>query len=193
MSSFSKLILYTLILISLRITHKLLSPRASKIKETFKEERLMYGLTSRYFLSSLTNSEFEEYCSYLLNKKGYSNIISISEDFRGGISLICSSTNNSKIYVSCIQSYCRESNIDDNYDTIERSDLQKFVGAMIHDNILEAIVITNGNFSKDAIKYIEQLPSRYNIRLIDGIALSKESWAISQKNIKDLSLANLLS
>lgn len=193
MSPFSKLILYTLILVSLKIIHKILSPKESKIRDIFKEERLMYGLTSRYFLSNLTNSEFEEYCSYLLNKKGYSNIIPISEDFRGGLSLICSSFSNSKIYVSCIRSDCRESNIDSNYDTIEISELQKLIGVMLHDKIQEAIVITNGTFSTDAIKYIEQLSSQYNIRLIGGIALSKESWAISKKNIKDLSLANLLS
>ncbi|MFU0824666.1 restriction endonuclease [Clostridium sp.] len=193
MDPLKKLILCVSTLIFLKILNKLLYPMEDKIKNRFKQEMAVYGLISRYFLSNLSQNEFEEYCSYLLNNIGYSNIMPISEDFTGGLSLVCNKSSNSKIYVSCVKSPYKENNTDDNYAIVGRPELQKFIGIMVHDKVKKGIVITTGDFSDYAIEYVNHLPLEYDIKLINGIELSKISWEIRQKNIKNLSLANLLS
>ncbi|KYH29220.1 MULTISPECIES: restriction endonuclease [Clostridium] len=193
MNPLKKLILCVFILILLNILNKLLYPIEDKIKKRFKQETAIYGLISRYFLSHLSESEFEEYCSYLLNNMGYFNIVPISEDFIGGLSLICNKSSNSKIYVSCIKSPYKENNTDDKYAIVGRPELQKFIGIMVHDKVKKGIVITTGDFSDHAIEYVNHLSSEYDIKLINGIELSKISWEIRQKNIKNHSIANLLS
>ncbi|MEA4828267.1 MAG: restriction endonuclease [Clostridium sp.] len=193
MSPYTKLFLYTVILIALNLTNKYLIPSEDDVCNKFKDHRLMYGLTSRYFLSKLSNYEFENFCSYFLIKKGYSNVDIISESFNGGVSMTCIGSDFKKIYVSCIKSTNKESNNDDNYENVGSPELQKLIGAMVHDKIFNGIVITNGNFSNGAYRYINQLSNKYNIKLIDGINLSKDSWEIRKKNIADLSLIDILS
>lgn len=184
MSPYTKLFLYTIILIALNLADKYLIPSEDDVYNRFKDHRLMYGLTSRYFLSKLSSYEFESYCSYFLIKKGYSNVDMSSESFNGGVSMTCIGSDFRKVYVSCIKSIDKESNNDDNYENVGRPELQKFIGAMVHDEVPNGIVITNGNFSNDAYKYIDKLSNDYNIKLIDGINLSKDSWEIRKKNME---------
>lgn len=194
MNPFLKLMLFIVILICFKFTRKFLSPKEIEIKESFKEQRLKYGLASRHFLSNkLSDREFESCCAYFLINDGYSNITHVSEDFKGGLSLICNEHDDSKIYVSCIKSSHKENNLNDDYDTVGRPELQKLIGIMIHDKVYKAIVITTGNFSSDAKKYVEQLSSEYNIQLIDGISLSRSMWKIRENNIQNLSIENLVS
>lgn len=193
MNTFIKFLLLIAVLILFKIINKYLASSINKIKDKFKEERLMYGLTSRYLLSQLTAKEFEEFCSYYLVKNNYANINTISEAYDGGLSLTCSDSSFNKIYVSCIKSDAKENNRDDAYSSIGRPTLQKFVGAMAHDKIRNGIVITNRDFTKDAIEYINNLPKSYNIKLVGGVNLSKSCWELRKRNLLDLSLADLLS
>ena len=193
MNTFSKFLLLIAILIAFKIINKYLASSVSKIKDKFKEEKLMYGLTSRYFLSQLTPKEFEEFCSYYLVKSNYANIDVISESFHGGVNLVCSDSNFTKTYVSSIKSDTKENNKDDSYSSTGRPALQKFVGAMAHDKINNGIVITNGDFTKEAIDYVNKLPENYNIKLLGGVNLSKSCWELRKKNLLDLSLVDLIS
>ncbi len=193
MNTYSKFFLLIGILILFKLLNKYLMSFNNKIENRFKEEKLMYGLTSRHFLSQLSFSEFEEFCSYYLTKNNYANINFVSESFHGGLTLICSDSNFNKIYVSCIQSDSKENNNNDDYNSIGRPELQKFIGCMLHDEILNGIVMSNGYFTKEAMDYVNSLPKEYNIQLMDGISLSKSCWDIRKKNIIDLSLIDVIS
>lgn len=191
MNTYTKFFLLIGILVLFKILSKYLQSFHGKIEDKFKEEKLMYGLTSRHFLSNLTYKEFENFCSYFLTKNHYANIYTVSEAFNGGISLICSDSNFDKVYVGCIKCDSKENKNNDVYNSTGRPELQKFIGAMVHDKIYNGIVITNGDFTKEAIEYINNLPKHYNIELIDGIGLSKACWNIRKKTLLDLSLVNL--
>jgi hypothetical protein len=191
MNIYAKFFLLIGVLILFKILNRYLISFVGKIQDRFKEEKLMYGLTSRHFLSQLSFKEFEEFCSYYLTKNNYANITNVSEAFHGGLSLICSDSSFEKVYVSCIKSDSKENNNNDDYKPTGRPELQKFIGGMVHDKILSGIVITNGDFSKEAMEYVNNLPEDYNIELIDGINLSKACWEIRKKNIMDLSLVDV--
>lgn len=176
MSHFSKFLMLMLILISIKVLNMLISPLQSRINNEFKQQRLKFGLISRSFLSNLNKYEFEDFCRYFLLFNGYNDIFNISEDFNGGLSLVCSNSNGNRVYVSCVKSEHKNDNIDDVYSIVGIEELQKFVGLMLCDGVKEGIVLANGNFSNDAIKFTHKLSQKYKIQLIDGISLSKKWW-----------------
>lgn len=188
MSPFSKFLMLILIFISIKVLNMLISPLQSRINNEFKQQRLKFGLISRFFLSNLNKYEFEDYCRNFLLHNGYNDIFSVSEDFNGGLSLVCTNFNGNRVYVSCIKSEQKKDNTDDIYSTVGIKELQKFVGLMLCDGVKEGIVITNGDFSNDAIKYADKLSQEYKIQLIDGISLSKDSWEIREKSFINVSL-----
>lgn len=187
MNPYFNFFLFIAIILILKIANKYFIPSKDEIKERFITKKLYYGLTSRYFLSKITDQQFEEYCYYFLDKQDYTNTTHISEEIEGRLSLICSKNKISKIYVSCFKATCEEGkNTNDNYQLIGRPYLQKFVGIMVHDEIHDGIVITNGSFSQEAKEYVKTLSEKYNIKLIDGIDLSKLSWEIRKRNVMKL-------
>jgi hypothetical protein len=173
----------------IRLGHK-------KINIKFNAQYMKYGFLSRYYLSgNLTPYNFEEWCKYILKNMHYNNLENISENIEGGVNII-STNNNIPTYISTrlygLQSG-EKNNISDNYKTIGRPEVQKFVGALVHDGVKNGIIITTGGFSKEANEYVKSLGGDYLIVLIDGISLTKELRKIRRREIATRIAAGVMS
>lgn len=51
---------------------------------------------------------------------------------------------------------------------VGRPNVQKLLGQMVHDGVPTGIIITNGQFSGEAIEFAGQLPENHKIHLING-------------------------
>ncbi|MCY6484079.1 restriction endonuclease [Clostridium aestuarii] len=194
MNLYIKLILYLFVIFILKIINKYLIPSVHKIKKSFNSDRLKYGLVSKYFLSNLTNSEFENYCKYFLENRNFKDITNISKPTTNGLTLTCKDSNNSKIHINCFKANCKnENNIGDNYESIGQSYIEEFIGVMVHDKITHGMIITNGNFTSETKKHVQNLPPKYNVELIDGTLLSSFSWQIREKIVMKLSSQQILT
>jgi restriction endonuclease Mrr len=167
-----------------------------RLEDWFDGEYIKYGFLSRYYLSShLTQYKFEEWCIYVLESMGYKNLTNISELIEGGVSIIAPDKNKTT-YIST-RLYGLESdsksNLNDKYFKIGRPELQKFVGALVHDNITDGILITTGDFTEEAINYVKSLPPMYSIMLIDGITLTKYLRKLRKKEISTRMTGGLIN
>jgi restriction endonuclease Mrr len=133
----------------------------------------------------MTPSKFEEWCKIILEDMGYKNLNNVTELFEGGVNL--SSIEKSQCTYISTRLYKlkdnKKDNVNDNYETIGRPELQKFVGALVQDKVKKGIIITTGDFTSDAKEYLKSLPSEYSITLIDGIQLTKRLRNLRQKEI----------
>jgi hypothetical protein len=168
------------------LSNKAIKLGYKKLENRFDEEYIKYGFLSRYYLSShLTQYKFEEWCIYILESMGYKNLTNVSELIEGGVNIIAPDKNRTT-YIST-RLYGLDSdnkkNLNDKYYKIGRPELQKFVGALVHDNITDGILITTGDFTDEAINYVKSLPDKYSIVLIDGIALTKYLRKLRKKEI----------
>jgi hypothetical protein len=168
------------------LSNKAIKLGYKKLEHWFREEYIKYGFLSRYYLSSqLTQYKFEEWCIYILESMGYKNLTNVSEFIEGGVNLVAPDKNKTT-YIST-RLYGLDSdnkkNLNDKYCTIGRPELQKFVGALVHDNIMDGIIITTGDFTDEAINYVKSLPSKYSMVLIDGITLTKYLRKLRKKEI----------
>lgn len=185
LNTFNLIPLFIVLIIVLKIINNRLDAKQSKLQSEFAKEKLKYGLTSRYSLAQLTDFEFIDFCNEFLEEQGYENIKIISENIEGGITFIADKNKTSDIYVHCYKTISEDnSNTNDTYAHIGRPSLQKLVGAMVKSNIHNAVVITNGGISLEAIEYIKTLPEVYNIELLCGVKFSKACWNIRVNNIK---------
>jgi hypothetical protein len=183
-----KMRLITLLIFAavLILSNKVIKSGYKKLEDWFGEEYIKYGFLSRYYLSSqLTQYKFEEWCSYILESMGYKNLTNVSELIEGGVNIIAPDKNKTT-YIST-RLYGLDSdnkkNISDKYCKIGKTEIQKFVGALVHDNITDGILITTGDFTDEAINYVNSLPPKYTIVLIDGITLSKYLRKLRKKEI----------
>jgi len=187
------LLLLTMIFIILIYSGKIIKEMKNTAEWQFKSDYLKYGYLSRYYLSmNLSPSKFEDFCKDILGKMGYKNLEYVSETMESG--------NNIRLTSSKLSTYIstrlygvknnEKRNIDDSYEAIGRSEVQKFIGALVHDKIKNGIIMTTGDFTEEAIKYTESLPGEYTIKLIDGIALTKELRKIREKEIIDIMICN---
>ncbi|MCY6372481.1 restriction endonuclease [Clostridium ganghwense] len=191
MKTFNIIPLLIVLIIVLKIINSRLDTEQSKLRNEFAKEKLKYGLASRYSLSQLPNNQFIDFCNEFLIENDYKNIKLISEKLEGGITFTADKGKTLNIYIHCYKAINEEnSNTNDNYTHVGRPALQKFVGAMVEDNIYNALVITNGNISGEAKEYVENLPQIYNMELIDGINFSKACWDIRKNNIRKEFLQN---
>lgn len=181
------LLVFVLVLI---FSSKLIKFIENKINSKFNSEYVKYGFLSRYYLSSrFTDREFQEWCKYFLKNMHYRNLKNVSENFEGGISFI-STNNKNPTYISTRLYQLKDSeknkqkkNVDDSYKAIGRPEVQKFVGALVHDRVKSGVIITTGDFTQEAIEYVRSLPKDYLIVLIDGAALTKELRKIRKREI----------
>jgi restriction endonuclease Mrr len=167
-----------------------------RLEDWFDEEYIKYGFLSRYYLSShLTQYKFEEWCIYVLESMGYKNLTNVSELIEGGVNIIAPDKNKTT-YIST-RLYGLESddkkNLNDKYFKIGRPELQKFVGALVHDNITDGILITTGDFTEEAINYVKSLPAMYSVVLIDGITLTKYLRKLRKKEISTRMTGGLIN
>jgi len=186
------LTLLFIILITLIAFGKITKTINDNIEKNFKSDYLKYGFLSRYFLANnLTPLEFEDFCKDILKNMGYKNLENFSESFEGGINL-CSTNKNTRTYISAklyglIKNEDEESkeNLDDKYEKVRRPEVQKFIGALVHDEVKNGIIITTGDFTDEAKEYVKNLPEDYSIFLIDGISLTNKLRNVRNKEIMD--------
>lgn len=157
------------------------------IRDKFNKENLKYGLTSRYILSQLTDLEYQDFCFDFLKDLDYKNIKQISENYEGGVTFIADKHNINNKYIHCFKANKKkESNNIDDYSSIGRPAVQKLIGAMVKNNISNAVIITNGDLTQESMEYIKTLPQKYNIKLFTATDFSKSCWSIRQNNVKKL-------
>lgn len=196
--------LYFTLIICLIVTNLLISITYKLYSKWYNKNYLKYGFLSRFYIYNefsphmgnypfawffayrkpLKPTRFEQWCKYFLKNLGYENFLFISEHYEGSVNLQ-TVNNNITTYVSTRLYGLSEGykNINDNYATIGRPEVQKFVGALVHDRIKNGIIITTGDFTSEAIEYIKSLPPEYYVRLIDGITLTKNLRQIRKKEI----------
>jgi restriction endonuclease Mrr len=168
------------------LSSKVIKLGYKRLESWFDEEYLKYGFLSRYYLSGhLTQYKFEEWCVYVLENMGYKNLTNVSELIEGGVSIIAPDKNKTTYISTRLYGleFDSKKNINDKYFKIGRPELQKFVGALVHDNITNGILITTGDFTDEAINYVNSLPPKYSIVLIDGITLTKYLRKLRKKEI----------
>lgn len=166
-----KLTTLFIILLTLLLIRKILNFVDLKIQKYIKHEYLKYGFISRNYLAdNLNEHEFENWCEIFLDKMGYKNIYHLSAENKSPVNLACV-IDNRTIYI--LTKLCKPKNAadNDNFESIGRPELQKFIGTMIQNQIQYGIIMTTGNFTKEAIEYVNTLPLKYSIKLIDGIDL----------------------
>lgn len=160
----------------LRITFRYI--KLNKISE-LETNKFLYGVYSRRHLYCLTPNEFEKWCSYLLRRLGYENVVTTIKTGDGGKDIVCEK-DNEKIYIECKKYLYKElaehnikmsCNENTNHQVVGREILQKLVGSMVVDGVYKGMVITTSSFNTNAIKYVNSLPSEYKVRLIDGKTL----------------------
>lgn len=139
-------------------------------------KKFLYGVYSRRHLYDLTPREFEKWCAYLLRRLGYENVITTSANSDGGKDILCTK-NGEMYYVECkkfmykeLADHKKDMGCSENISPslVGREILQKLVGAMVGDKVYKGIVITTSDFNYNAIKYVSNLPSKYQVELIDG-------------------------
>ena len=107
----------------------------------------------------LSDHEFEQFCSDVLNTLGYRTKVTKAK-CDGGKDLIGTDQQGNKLYGECKQW---------TKTTVGRPALQKLRGAMADANIKQGMFITTSRFSKPALEYAK----RNNIRCVDQNELNK--------------------
>lgn len=172
---------------ALKIIGKVLLDFKAKAELTNTKNKLNYGLASRKDLSSLSNTSFITWSLGILIELGFSNLQIMSYKLSDGYQ-IKALINGSAAYIKFIKLKPKDIPTDeDDYPTVGRPDLQEFVGTMEKDNIKIGYVITNGNFSSDAVEYASTMPGGYYLKLIDGCELTR----LHRRNQKQYLVANI--
>lgn len=171
-----------LIWVALNLYRKILETLIRNLETFEKKEWYKYAFLSRKHLVQLPIADFEEWCCYFLKRQSYSDINIISTWQDNNYKTISCTNDTEQVYVWCKLTKEIDEKVDD-YENIDRSELQKFIGTMEHDNVAEGIVITTGDFNKGALEYVENLPKRFTITLYDGASLSKMHRKMREKEV----------
>jgi hypothetical protein len=161
------------LIVTLKIIGMILMDFKDKVNLTNSRNRLTYGLASRKDLSRLSNSSFITWSVGILRDIGFSNIKIMSYKLSDSYQ-IKASINGTQAYIKFFKLQLKDTpSNEDDFSTVGRPDLQKFVGTMELDNIKIGYVITNGNFSSDANEFAATMPDGYYIKVIDGCELTR--------------------
>lgn len=188
MMDYLEKILYMITLIvTLKIISMIILDFKAKVNLTNSGNKLLYGLATRKDLVKLSGFSFILWCLNTLGEIGLSSmkIVSkkLSDDYQ-----VKATVNGMPAYVKFVKLRLKDNAVDeDDYLAIGRPELQKFVGSMEHDNVKIGYIITNGNFTDDAVKYTSTLPNQYYLRIIDGCELTR----LHRRNQKQYLVANL--
>lgn len=178
------ILILLLMLIAINIVKKLIAVISNIFESQYQEQFLRYGLVSRSYLSKLNSTDFDKWCLELLENLGYEDVTFVSNSYSVERSLVCSKENK-KYYVICSLLSLKDKNKDpDDFEAIDEVKVQRFLGELAHDKVKNSIIITNGNFSKNAIDYAQSLSENYNIRLIDGIELTNLFRSMRKNNLR---------
>lgn len=113
----------------------------------------IYGLTPR---------EFEMWSGDFLKKLGYKDIKYTELGPDGGKDIICKKFDE-VVYVECK----RYSNSKYATWLITEAIVKKLLGAMVHDDIKQGVIITTGNVTDEAIEFARTLDNTVSIRIIN--------------------------
>lgn len=142
---------------------------------------LNYGLVSKGTLCELKYRLFVLWCSKLLERNGYEKIEIIKTPALYGRDIVCEK-DSEKYYVLCLKMGLRSTKYDD-FETVGRPDLQRFVGEMVQNGINRGIVLTTGYFTQPALEYAEKLPPPLRLEIVNGDKLSMLHWTLREKEI----------
>ncbi|MDP4089076.1 MAG: restriction endonuclease [Bacillota bacterium] len=136
--------------------------------------RISYGLVSRKDLKYLSNSEFIRWCTGILENMGFSNIGILNTGLKSDYQILAR-INSRNACIKCIklEHMDAEGGGEDDYETVELSEIQSFVGTMEHDGISIGYVFTNGCFSSEALEYSSTLPDNLFLKTVDGCELTR--------------------
>lgn len=167
-----------------------------KLNGWYKLEYVKYGFLSRHYLcSNIAAYEFEDWCKSILESMGYNHLKKISETMEGGVNL--TSVNNNTYNYICTRLYGLQTdnkdNVSDDYKKVGRPEIQEFIGALVHDEVKNGVIITTGDFTDEAIEFVNLLPKEYSVVLIDGITLTKELRKIRKKEVSARLAAGLMN
>lgn len=128
-----------------------------------KAKHINFKYKNRHFNNidymKLSNHQFEQFCSDLLNSLGYKTKVTPAKA-DGGKDIVGTDPNNKRIFGECKQWTTT---------TVGRPAIQKLKGAMVDANVTEGIFITTSRFSQQALEYAK----RNNIRCVDRAGLEK--------------------
>ncbi len=117
-------------------------------------------------LDGLDGYQFEELIAKIMKKRGYVNIVNTQKSQDFGKDIIMDDSKGNRIVVECKHQHF-----------IGRPIVQKLQGAMNHElaqdssKTIKGIIVTSGNFSKEAKDYVKQISQ--DVELIDGSTLKK--------------------
>lgn len=128
-----------------------------------KAKHINFRYKNRHFSSvdymKLSEHEFEQFCSDVLNTLGYRTKVTKAK-CDGGKDLFGTDQQGNKLYGECKQWTTT---------SVGRPMLQKLKGAMVDANVSQGIFITTSRYSKPALEYAK----RNNIRCVDQKELNK--------------------
>jgi hypothetical protein len=187
MAFLEKMFYMVALIVTLKIVGMVILDFKAKTELTNRRNKLNYGLASRKELSSLSNASFITWSLGILTDIGFSKFQIMSYKLSDSYQ-IKASINGSAAYVKFIKLKPKDTPSDeDDYPTVGRPDLQKFVGTMEQHNIKIGYVITNGNFSGEANEYAATMPNGYFLKVIDGCELTR----LHRRNQKQYLVAQL--
>lgn len=142
-----------------------------KIDKIYDEdmERLKHGDLLLDDIYNLTPMEFKNWCADFLWKEGYSDISVSSKGLDGGKDIICKK--GTDIYFVECKPYKYNKNAE---LKIDMNAAKELIGSMVGCNITNGVLITTGIFTEEALRYINTLPTNYNLQLYDGKDLVKK-------------------
>lgn len=175
-------IIIALIFAALKVYSKLLKILNEKLNKFHKKEWFKYAFLSRKHLVQLSTGNFEDWCSDFLGRLGYKGVTVTSTWNDSKFKTITCMNKGNEVYVLCkLTNEIKE--IEDDYGSLGRPELQQFIGTMEHDNITEGIVITTGDFTDQALEYAKGLPGRLSVILYDGVSLTKAHRKLREKEV----------
>lgn len=172
MSNFEKIIYLFLLILLMKLLIYISKKIIFNLNYTSVIDKISYGLVSRKDFCEMPDVIFIDWCIKILEKTGFKNIHILSKKSYDNVQLLAYKSFK-KVYIKCSLKGLSGTGSEDNFEKLERHELQKFVGSMEHDNINCGYCLTNGDFTKDAEEYAATLPSgTISLKLLDGCTLT---------------------
>lgn len=187
MSNFDKLFYMIFGIITLKIIGIVITDFTKTFQGNNTRNKILYGLASRKDLAKLSDASFIMWTINILKDIGFSSIKIMTYNLKESYQ-IKAIINGQAAYISCVKAKQNEgSNDEDDFSSIGRPELQKFVGTLEYDKVKIGYVLTNGDFAATAVEFAETMPSGYFLKLIDGCELTR----LHRRNQKQYLSANL--
>ncbi|MEW5785041.1 MAG: restriction endonuclease [Bacillota bacterium] len=159
----------------------ILQRRAEASREEKEAQLDVLKIITKQELFKLESPErVTRWISRLLAMLGYTDIHRnlLHED--DGYDFTCTEKGQ-KTYVVC--SFIKAGGFE---EPLNRTDVQKLVGAMVGDRIKKGMIITTGELTDEARRYIETLPVSFKITVLDGEKLMQKLQDLRKAKLKPL-------